>query len=208
MSDTVWISVALGHASNQRPLRHSFSETDQRNEAIEAGKKNVAGDHLSPERFPSEIYGSPDAKESDYRLPDIFFAGSFWVVSKATADVLRQFDLGNGGLYPVQVLKKDHQTPVGGEWFCINFGNRKEALRVSESAPLNETYVRNGEKAWRPKAVLRDGDIAVSQIANAGPDIWIDPLVARSFFLSDALGNSLKKAKADKGFFLHKCRVI
>src|SRR4051812_22094490 len=41
------------------------------------------------------------------RLPNIFHAGSFWVVSKAAANVLRQFDLGAGGLYPVKVFKKD-----------------------------------------------------------------------------------------------------
>jgi hypothetical protein len=163
---------------------------------------------LKAECFPAEIYGDPGANEADYRLADLFFAATVWVVSKAAADVLRQFDLGSGALYPVKVLKKDRQTPVGGEWFCINFGNRKEAFLLSESVPMRETFVRNGEKAWRLKSVLKDGDIAVNQAANSGPDIWIDPLVAKAFFLSDALGTALKKAKADKGFFLHKCRVL
>jgi hypothetical protein len=45
-------------------------------------------------------------------LPDIFCAGTVWAISKAAADVLRQFDLGGGGLYPVKVFKKDQQTPV------------------------------------------------------------------------------------------------
>lgn len=122
MSDTVWISIALGDGSNMRPLRHSFSETDRWKDAIAWGENNVAGASLPAECFPSEIYGAPDAKEADYRLPNLFFAGSFWVVSKAAADVLRQFDLGGGGLYPVKVATKDRRTPVGGEWFCINFG--------------------------------------------------------------------------------------
>jgi hypothetical protein len=91
---------------------------------------------------------------------------------------------------------------------CINFGNRKEAFLLSESVPMRETYVRNGEKAWRLRAVLKDGDLAVSQAANSGPDIWLDPIVADAFFLSDNLGKAMKKAKADKGFFLHKCRVV
>jgi hypothetical protein len=207
MSDTVWISVAPGSATNMRPLKHSFSETDQRKDAIVWGEQNDSGESLTAEYFPSEIYGAPNAKETDYRLPDIFFAGSFWAVSKAAADVLRQFDLGDGGLYPVKVLKKDRHTPVDGEWFCINFGNTKEALLLSDSAPMRETYVRYGVKGWRPKAVLNDGDIAVSRAVDGGPDIWIDPVVANAFFLSDALGSALKKAKADKGFFLHRCRI-
>src|SRR4051812_20701969 len=90
------------------------------------GNQNMAGEPLKAECFPSESYGAPDAKDSDYRLPNLFFAGSFWTISRTVVEVLRQFDLGAGGLYPVNVLKKDRQTPVGGEWFCINFGNRKE----------------------------------------------------------------------------------
>jgi hypothetical protein len=208
MSNTVWISFALGSSANIGPFRHSFTETEQRKDAIAWGDQNVDGAPLKAECFPAEIYGDPGANEADYCLADLFFAATVWVVSKAAADVLRQFDLGSGALYPVKVLKKDRQTPVGGEWFCINFGNRKEAFLLSESVPMRETYVRNGEKAWRLKSVLKDGDIAVNQAANTGPDIWIDPLVAHAFFVSDGLGRALKKAKADKGFFLHKCRVV
>lgn len=208
MSDTVWISIAPGDASNLRPLKHSFSDTEMRQQAMNWGSQNRDGQSLGAECFPSEIYGALNAKEADYKLPHLFFAGSFWVVSKAAADVLRQFDLGGGGLYPVKVLKKDRETPVGGDWFCINFGNRKEALLVSESVPLRETYVREGVKGWWLRAVLKDNDIAVSRVAVEGPDIWIDPIMAYSIFFSDALGKALKSAKADKGFFLHKCRVI
>jgi|1186.fasta_scaffold506511_2 hypothetical protein len=98
-------------------------ETDKRQDSIAWGEQNDAGEPLKAESFPAEIYGAPSATESDYRLPNIFHAGSFWVVSKAAANVLRQFDLGAGGLYPVKVFKKDRQTALGDEWFCINFGN-------------------------------------------------------------------------------------
>ncbi|MFL9498842.1 imm11 family protein [Rhodopseudomonas palustris] len=208
MSDTVWISIAPGSGTNLRPLRHSFSETEQRQVAIAWGDQNVAGEPLKAECFPSEIYGAPDARESAYRLPDIFFAGSYWAVSKAAADVLRQFDLGGGGLFPVKVLKKDRQTPVGGEWFCINFGNKKAALALDDSTSLRDRYIRPRERGWFPKTTTKDGDIAVSKNACSGPDIWIDPQVGDAFFLSDELGKALTKAKADKGFFLRKCRVV
>ena len=65
-----------------------------------------------------------------------------------------------------------------------------------------------GEKGWIAKAALMDGDFAVSEAALAGPDIWIDVNVGGSFFLSEALGKALKKAKVDKGFMLRTCRVI
>ncbi|MFL9498841.1 imm11 family protein [Rhodopseudomonas palustris] len=209
MSDTVWISIAPGSGTNLRRFTHSFAESEVwLDHARVCRGRNDAGESLNQSCFPEEIFADRDARESDYRLPDIFFAGSYWAVSKAAADVLRQFDLGGGGLFPVKVLRKDRQTPVGGEWFCINFGNRKQAFRLAESVPMRETYVRNGEKAWRLRVVLKDNDLAVSQAANNGPDIWLDPIVAAAFFLSDELGKALVKAKADKGFFLHKCRVV
>ena len=201
----VWISTAPGHASNQRPLRHSFSETDQRQFAIDCGKRNFNGESLGPECFPQEIYGAPHARESNYGVPHLFFAGSYWGVSKAAADVLRQFDLGGGALYPVRFLKKDRSTPVPGEWLCLNFGNAKAAFLPEESLRVRPG---SGGKQWIMPFVPKDGDIAVGSLACAGPDIWTDPKARDAFFLSDALRAALKKAKADKGFFLTKCRVV
>jgi hypothetical protein len=191
-----------------RPLTYYFGDNENIDDEIAWCARNISGDAVVAECFPPVIHGMPDAKESSYNLPHIFNASNYWVASKAAADVVRQFDLGGGGLYPVKLLKKDRETPVVGEWFCINFGNRKEALLVSESVPLRETYVREGVKGWRLRAVLKDNDIAVGRVAVDGPDIWIDPIVAYSIFFSDALGKALKSAKADKGFFLHACRVI
>jgi len=190
-------------------MANSFTvKEDLQKHASACRAHSEAGDSLDQKCFPAEIFVAPNAKDGDYKLPDLFFAASVWAVSKAAAEVLRQFDLGGGGLYPVRVLKKDRQTEVGSEWFCINFGNRKSALVAADSTSLRERYIRPREKGWFPKATIKDGDIAVSNAACSGPEIWIDPQIGDAFFLSDALGKALKKAKADKGFFLHKCRVL
>lgn len=202
----VWVSAAPAHPSNLRPLTHSFREPEEKLDfARECRKRNEAGESLGPECFPEEIFGAPHAKESNYGVPHLFFAGSYWGVSKAAADVLRQFDLGGGALYPVRFLKKDRNTPVPGEWFCLNFGNTKAAFLPEES---HRVRAASGGKQWTAPFVPRDGDIAVGSLACAGPDIWTDPKVRDAFFLSDALRAALKKAKADKGFFLTKCRVV
>ena len=200
----VWISTAPAHPSNLRPLRHSFSETEQLQFSIECGERNIGGEPLGADCFPKEIYGAPHARESNYGVPHLFFAGSYWVVSKAAADVLRQFDLGGGALYPVRFLKKDRQTPVAGEWYCLNFGNQKGVLVAGESQRLMDWP----RERWHPPFVTKDGDIAVNQAAEAGSDIWVDPKIVRCFFLSEALGKALKKVKAANGFFLTKCRIV
>lgn len=204
MSDVVWISTAPGHASNQRPLRHSFSETEKRQYGIDCGRRNDSGESLDSECFPSEIYGAPNAKESNYKVPNLFFAGSYWAVTKEAADVLRQFDLGGGALYPVKVFKKDRVTRIDGEFFCINFGNRKEAF-LPEGSRNIEIFVRD---IWQARARMADNDLALSKLTQVGPSIWIEPKVDSALFLSFELGAALKKAKTDKGFFLKKCRVI
>lgn len=207
MSETVWISTAPRHASNLRPFRHDVSERGR--DAFQPILDRLkAGEPLRPDDFPQMIYGAPEAEEKDYRLPDLFHAYGFWMVSAAAAEVIRQLDLGQGSLVPVEVMKSDRQTPVGGEWFVISIGNRKNALLPAESPRMRSGYVRDGEKGWLPPFVTKNDDIAVSSAALAGPDIWIDPQTADSFFLSDRLVKGLKKAKADKGFFLSKCRVL
>lgn len=90
----------------------------------------------------------------------------------------------------------------------MNFGNKKQAFVLEKSTSVRDYYIRPREKGWVPKATVKDGDIVVSNEAYGGPDIWIDRQVGSAFFLSEALGAALKKAKADKGFFLFRRRVI
>jgi hypothetical protein len=203
MNDMVWVSRAMKQASNQRPLRHSFSD-DQRSFAIDCKRKNEMGEPLGRECFPEVIYGAPNAKEKDYRLPNLFFAGSYWAASKAAADVLRLFDLGNGALYPVRVLKSDLQTPVGNECFCINFGNAKSVVVVEQSEKIRP----GAQGRYIMPPTLADDQLAVSSEALTPPDIWIDPQIWDAFFMSAALGNALREAKVQEGFFLTRCRVL
>jgi hypothetical protein len=209
MSSTVWISTAMADPSNLRPLTHDLGETEMRDAAIDWGTSNNNGDPMGAEFFPKEIWSFTSAEEKDYKLPHIFRAGTFWVVSAAAAAVLRQFDLGQGALYPVKVFKKDRETPIGDGWFCINFGNQKSAFLPQETVRARKTYIRDGGvEGWTPRLPYNDNDFTVSTAALPGPDIWIDPKVGDAFFLSDALANALKKAKVHKGFSLNICRVI
>jgi hypothetical protein len=203
MSDTVWVSRAMKSATNQRPLQHSFSD-ERRPFAVDCKRKNEAGEPLGPECFPELIYGSPLAEEKDYQLPHLFFAGSYWAVSKAAADVLRQFDLGRGALYPVRVVRNDRQTPIGDEWFCLNFGNAKTAVVVEQSEKIRSSA--QGRYSMPP--TFGDNQLAVSADALIPPDIWVDTQLWDAFFLTGAVENALRMANAQDGFFLSKCRVV
>ena len=205
ISKTVWISTAPAHPSNLRSLEHSFSSDETaRDFAIDCRRRNDAGESLASDCFPKQIFGTSNAKDKDYKLPDIAFVGSYWFVSKNAAVVLRRFNLGGGNLYPVDVLKKDRATSVGGEWFCLNFGNAKRTFIPDQSTNV---HARSAGQ-WVASLTLSDNELALSSDALSGPDLWIEPIVRSAIFFSEELGKALKKAKADKGFFFRKCQVV
>lgn len=61
---------------------------------------------------------------------------------------------------------------------------------------------------WNLLSAPKDGAVAVSRAALAGPDIWIDPMLRLSFFVGDRLRAALKKAKVAAPFGLSRCRVL
>jgi len=199
----VWVSRAMVHPSNQRPFRNDIAERDH-DRLLEIGRANGRGERLGPEDFPKLIFAAPHARERDYRVPDLFFAYGFWIVSEPVTNVLGQFDLGQAQLVPVPVLMKDRQTPIGGEWSCISFGNARHLV-----VPEKSEKIRMGpQNRYNLPATTADDQVAVSAEALQPPDIWVDPQLWDNFFVSEALGKALRKNKLDKGFFLTKCRVV
>lgn len=191
------------HATNQRPFRNDVAEADH-DRLIQIKQANERGELLAPSDFPKEIFGAPHALERHYQVPDLFAAYGYWVVSKPAADVLRQFDLGQAQLRPVPVLKSDRRTPIGGNWYCLNFGNSKRIIIPEQSEKIDP----GPQNRYTVRATLGDDQLAVSTEALQPPDIWVDPQLWNAFFVSDALAKALRKAKVSKSFFLTKCRVI
>ena len=120
--------------------------------------------------------------------------------------MLRQFDLGEGALYPTKLFQNDRTTPVEGEYFCLNFGNQKQAFVPEYSPTANKPYPT--QDIWQLALNPKDDDIAVTKTAMVGPDLWVDPDLRNAFFLSDPLVQALKAAKLTRRFGLRKCRVI
>lgn len=203
MSETVWASAAMIDQALIMPLRN---EIDENGADIDDGRRNRAGEALAADNFPRRIWATEDFDES-LVLPHIFFAYTCWVVSAAAADILRQFEMGEGALYPVELFKKDRATPMGEGWFCLNFGNVKHAFKGGADSPKARRSGPSGTR-WRLPYVLKDGDLAVTRAALDGPDIWIDPAISPAFFVSDRLAQALRAAGVHKPFGLKRCRII
>lgn len=208
-ADFVWLSTAMKDPSQIRPFTNDLTDNDGTGYlTVDTNKRNNAGEPLGPEAFPKVIWGCAERGAKTFgKLPDLFIGYGYWVVSERCADVLRQFDLGQGALYPVKVMQKDKVTPIGDHaWFCINFGNTKRAF-VREASDPNGFGSDIGGKA-SPWSFIKDEQCAVSTSALSGPDIWIDPTIDEGLFVSGALGNALRKAKCASGWGLRRCRMI
>ncbi|WP_064682623.1 hypothetical protein [Rhizobium bangladeshense] len=156
---------------------------------------NEAGEPMSAEHFPKEIFAKyPDKKEK--KLADLVLAAGAVVVSAACAEVLRQFELGHSSLYPIKLFQHDRKTPVEGDYFCLNIGERKDTFLRQYSQKVME--FGDGTVSMWPN--LHDDEVAVSPAALEGPDLWVSPPLNRIFFLSGRLTQALRAAKMGRVF--------
>jgi hypothetical protein len=202
MSEIVWISRAIKHPTNQRPFQNDVAERDHAR-LIEIKQANERGEVLGPNDFPTVIFGAPHALERHYQVPDLFAAYGYWMVSEQAANVLRQFDLGQAQLRSVPVLKRDRQTPIGGNWFCLNFGNARPLVIPEQSEMLRP----GPQNRYTFPVTLADDQLVVSAEALQPPDIWVDPQLWDNFFVSHGLREALRKAKLSQRFYLTRCRI-
>ncbi|MBX9860269.1 MAG: hypothetical protein K2Y20_11855 [Sphingomonas sp.] len=202
----VWASTVMVSLSAKMPFENALVDVP-RDPKLDTSRRNKAGEVLSAENFPREVWGMPRLNQSR-PLPDIFMGYGPWIVSKAAADVMRQFDMGQGGFYPVRVLKKDLKTPFDGEWFCLNFGNVKKAYMGGGRDPtpyIPKDYISH---TMPGSGIIKDNMLMVNADALVGPDIWVDPQIYDTFFVSDRLAKALKEAGVARAFGFKKCKII
>ena len=174
--------------------------------AVAAEKANHAGAALGAGHFSKQVWADKHVR-TRLKLHPIFFGNGEYIVNEAAAQVLRLHDMGAGALYPVEVLERDRKTPArGGPWFCWNFGNVKHAIVVEECRGLRPNPFYRQQRRLPPD--VEDDDIAVSAAALRGPDVWVDPALNDTLFVSGRLGAALHEVELDGAFRLRRCRVV
>lgn len=205
MGNYVWLSSAMQDSTLIQRVKTDIS-TNNADGSLEAIELNQKGLPAPSEFCPQKIWGD-GAAPTFKKMPDLFCARGHWIVSENAAEIIRQFDLGCGALYPVieGIFQSDSTSRVPGNYFCWIFGNTKSAFLSEYSKNVGAPAVPG---LWRDMPwKLQDGDIAVSQAALAGPDVWLDKMLFKSVFLSGPLGDTLERANLGKGFRLFKCRM-
>ncbi|MDW4550409.1 hypothetical protein R5H32_13690 [Defluviimonas sp. D31] len=201
MTETVWLSVA----PQKSQISSKFTMEDRVVPAAVREDNAMAhrgGGHLAPDLLPQKAIEQVGHKIK--RLPNLFKINGFLCVTEKAAAVLRAHDLGGGGLYPLELVRRDGVTPVPGQFWALNFGAKKNALSIEESRNIHG----HPQHGFSPELWAKDDDIAVTPNALEGADIWGDELVDTGFFVSPNLGAALHKAGLAKAFHLMRCRVV
>jgi hypothetical protein len=204
----IWVVDGHGAFENARGWRpfEAQAETEASPaEIIEAMRLTKAGHFLPPERFPTDNF--PRRADSvgahRERIPQMFSNG-FIFLREESAEVVRQFDLGEGALYPTRLWHPDRTTMVPGRYFYLSQGNRKNAF-LKDRSP--DAYKFPGNR-WRLPPNPTHDQLVFSAAALEGPDLWWDESIGVHFFISDRLAQALKRAKVDSDWKLLRCPVI
>jgi hypothetical protein len=201
----VWCVRGAEDSTHIRGWRSFLAdEADNEPESVlEVVRLSKRGHFVEPRRFPSDLKPMRYGNAHRQRALQIFSSG-YAFVSQPSADILRQFDLGNGNLVPVRLWHPDRKTQVPGEFFYLNQGNRKDAFLPDKSQAYKPYKARD---VWRLLPNPVDDQLVFSSSALEGPDIWWDERFLYYFFISNRLAMALKAAKVARDWGLLRCPI-
>lgn len=213
-AERVWISPSFNNTIIYARLRVMLNDQpglepteEEMRRLVDMSSRYETGKGLQLDEIPTRFCGrNPDTRIR--KLSDFFYANGFFVVSERCADVFRRFDLGTGGLHPVEIYQGNRKTRIEGLYFLLNFGCRKQAFLPEHSDQFHLSPIGKEPVLWIASVTTNEDDCAVSPAALVGCDLWIDPKVHAAFFLSDALAQALRAAKVTRTIRLKRCRVL
>ncbi len=213
----IWVSGAMTNPSLDRRMtvfrRYDPLSTDIRMDdpplngiLSESQGRYTSGQRLEEAAKPRMAYGRPSHSRIK-ALPDFFKITGFIVISEAFAEVLRRFEIGEAALSPISLYQSDYVEEIPGIWWLLNFNCRKAAFSPEHSTGGFEASAR-GPGRYFAYYLMHDDQVAVTQAALEGCDLWMDPDLMEVFFLSDPLLEALKAAKLTRTLPRLRCRIV
>ncbi len=154
---------------------------------------------VEPEVAPKFLYFDRSKKIQNKNRDAFVIVGGVLVISKELRDVLVQFDLGNTQLFEVPIYADESVTPSGlPNHYVLNVNAPKDAL-IPELSENIKKPVLPGQKEPRPNAkwsTVRNLEVLAVNAATAcvGADLWHDPEMNDTFFMSDRLKKAIDAA--------------
>ncbi|MBO9422025.1 hypothetical protein J7481_21125 [Labrenzia sp. R4_2] len=205
----VW--MVEGHANlhtNGRAWRSAAYFENNENEPediLKSMRQFSVGWPLPQDRFPADNYPMPGSYPAadEQSVPQIFTNG-FTFLSEESAEVVSQFDLGEGALYPTRLWHSDRVTPMPGNFFYLNVASKKDTFLPEQSSGAKKL----ASGTWQVPRLAKNLKLKVSAAALQGPDLWFEETIMTNFFISDRLKQALDARKLSKDWMLTRCSVV
>lgn len=177
---------------------------------IEIVDKYHLSEKIAPVNAPTILYAH--GFEKTVKLPSFFRTqDGFVIFTEACANVLKKFRLGESVLYPLSFFDIQLNEPVNAQtYYFFNIAELRSYLRP-------ESSIRKLRKASYTKhegyqlfnlyeAFYTDHAIAIAKDAVAcDVDLWQDPELNHSIFMSDELKKALDEAQLSDAWQLFLC---
>ncbi|CAI3120378.1 hypothetical protein MWMV18_MWMV18_03272 [Acinetobacter calcoaceticus] len=183
---------------------------EMRQSRIEVTKQYHLAEIIRPENVPTILYAHDFGKT--VKLPSFFRTQEgFVIVTEACANVLKQFRLGQSALYPLSFFDIKLNEPVNDEtYYFLNIAELRSYLLPEYCIKKldKNSYTRHeGYSLFNLyNAFYKDQAIAITKEAVAcDVDLWQDPELEYSIFMSDKLKKALDDAHLSDAWQLFLC---
>ena len=161
---------------------------------------------LDPVIAKGKVMNVPNPEDSIFAVRD-----GYILVTKPCAEILQRFRLSDTQMIPLQLFNPKTRELVNEEtYYLLNiYAWRTYFDGKNNEIFINKNYKYNGYNIYTPPYDIKNGDCVLrSSALQCDVDLWHDPSVRDSIFLSQALRDALHKAKMLKTWFLHSCKMI
>ena len=161
---------------------------------------------LDPVIAKGKVMNVPNPEDSIFAVRD-----GYILVTKPCAEILQRFRLSDMQMTPLQLFNPKTRELVNEEtYYLLNiYAWRTYFDGKNNEIFINKNYKYNGYNIYTPPYDIKNGDCVLrSSALQCDVDLWHDPSVRDSIFLSQALRDALHKAKMLKTWFLHSCKMI
>ncbi|WP_422020180.1 hypothetical protein [Roseibium sp.] len=207
-NDCIWMVEGHEADENSRGWRPAeFFENNEKTpeDILKSIRQASVGWPLPQDRFPADNHPMPGSYPAadEQSVPQIFTNG-FTFLSEESAEVVGQFDLGEGALYPTRLWHSDRVTPMPGNFFYLNVASKKDTFLPEQSSGIKK--LASGK--WQVPRLAKNLNLLFSKEALSGPDLWFQPMLMTNFFISDRLKQALDARKLSNDWMLTRCSIV
>lgn len=138
----VWICAPFYDSASMKAkfLQVSHEEPGTQDDSTLPARAELADRYMAGDLIPSsELPPKFAPRYKDYfskALPDAFIANGYLLVTERFADVVQRFDLGGGGVVPIEIFQGNRKTLVqGGPYFILQIARLKNTFVLEQSIP-------------------------------------------------------------------------